>query len=70
MATLFRNAGWSGMAAAFRAASGLFNALLAVRLLGVENYGHIATILSLFVLYLSLNSSIFTALVVKLMSLL
>ncbi len=56
------------MAAAFRAASGLFNALLAVRLLGVENYGHIATILSLFVLYLSLNSSIFTALVVKLMS--
>ncbi len=69
MATLFHNASWSGASAAFRAASGLFNALLAVRLLGVDNYGHVATVLSLFVLYLSLNSSVFTALVVKLMSL-
>ena len=68
MATLFHNASWSGASAAFRAASGLFNALLAVRLLGVENYGYVATVLSLFVLYLSLNSSVFTALVVKLMS--
>ena len=68
VATLFRNASWSGASAAFRAASGLFNALLAVRLLGVDGYGHIATVLSLFVLYLSLNSSVFTALVVKLMA--
>lgn len=68
MATLFHNASWSGASAAFRAAAGLFNALLAVRLLGVDNYGHVATVLSLFVLYLSLNSSVFTALVVKLMS--
>ena len=68
MATLFRNAGWSGATAAFRAASGLINALLAIRLLGVGNYGHVATALSIFVLYLSLNSSIFTALVVKLMA--
>ena len=68
MATHFHNASWSGASAAFRAASGLFNALLAVRLLGVDNYGHVATALSLFVLYLSLNSSVFTALVVKLMS--
>lgn len=63
MATLFRNATWSGAAAAFRAASGLINALLAIRLLGVENYGHVATALSLFVLYLSLNSTVFTVLV-------
>ncbi len=68
MATLFRNAGWSGAAAGLRAASGLVNALLAIRLLGVVDYGHVATALSLFVLYLSLNSSIFTALVVKLMA--
>lgn len=67
MAKHFRNASWSGLAAAFRAASGLFNVLLAARLLGIENYGHVATLLSLFVLYLSLNSGVFTALVVKLM---
>ena len=68
MPTLFRNASWSGTTAAFRAASGLINALLAIRLLGVVDYGHVATVLSLFVLYLSLNTSIFTALVVKLMA--
>jgi len=68
MPALFRNASWSGASAALRAASGLINALLAIRLLGVADYGHVATLLSLFVLYLSLNSSIFTALVVKLMS--
>lgn len=68
MPTLFRNASWSGIAAGFRAASGLFNALLAVRLLGLETYGHVATLLSLFVLYLSLNSGFFTVLVVKLMA--
>ena len=56
------------MAAAFRAASGLINALLAIRLLGAVDYGHVATVLSIFVLYLSLNSSIFTTLVVKLMA--
>lgn len=64
----FRNASWSGFSASFRAVYGLLNALLAVRLLGVEAYGHVATLLSLFVLYLSLNSSIFTVLVVKLMA--
>ena len=69
MATLFRNASWSGAAAAFRAASGLINVLLAIRLLGIVDYGHVATALSLFVLYLSLNSSAFTVLVAKLMSL-
>jgi len=68
MATLFRNASWSGAAAAFRAASGLINTLLAIRLLGVVDYGHVATALSLFVLYLSLNSSVFTVLVAKLMA--
>ena len=67
-ATLFRNASWSGAAAAFRAASGLVNALLALRLLGVVAYGQVAAVLSLFVLYLSLNSSVFTVLVAKLMA--
>lgn len=67
MGTHFRNASWSGVAAAVRAAAGLLSALLAVRLLGVNHYGHVATWLSLFVLYLSLNSSVFTMLVVKLL---
>lgn len=62
----FRNASWGGLAAAARAATGLLGALLAVRLLGVGQYGHVATWLSLFVLYLSLNSSAFTMVVVKL----
>ena len=52
----------------FRAAAGLFNALLAVRLIGVENYGNVAVLLSLFMLYLSLNSSLFTVMVTRLMS--
>ena len=69
MATHFRNASWSGAAVAFRAATGLINALLAIRLLGVVDYGHVATALSLFVLYFSLNSSVFTVLVAKLMAL-
>ena len=64
----FRNASWSGLAAAIRAVTGLLSALLAVRLLGVGHYGHVATWLSLFVLYLSLNSSAFTMLVVKLVA--
>lgn len=67
-ATHFRNASWSGAAVAFRAATGLINALLAIRLLGVVDYGHVATVLSLFVLYFSLNSSVFTMLVAKLMA--
>lgn len=62
----FRNASWSGMAAAIRAGTGLLASLLAIRLLGVVQYGHVAMWLSLFVLYLSLNSSVLTMLVVKL----
>jgi O-antigen/teichoic acid export membrane protein len=64
----FRNASWSGLAAAIRAAAGLLSALLAIRLLGPSQYGHVATWLSLFVLYLSLNSSAFTMVVVNLMA--
>lgn len=68
MASHFRNASWSGTVTGFRALLGLANALLAVRLLGVERYGHIASLLSVFVLYLSLNTSLFTVLVTRLMS--
>jgi len=42
--------------------------LLAVRLVGVEGYGHLAALLSVFVLYLSLNTSLYTVLVTRLMS--
>ncbi|OJZ08052.1 MAG: hypothetical protein BGP20_04885 [Thiobacillus sp. 63-78] len=46
----------------------MVNALLAVRLVGVEGYGHLAALLSVFVLYLSLNTSLYTVLVTRLMS--
>lgn len=62
------NAGWSGFAAAFRAAYGLLNVLLAIRLLGAEPYGHFATLLAVFVFYASIGASMFTMLVVKLMA--
>jgi O-antigen/teichoic acid export membrane protein len=68
MASHFRNATWGGAVTGFRALSGLANALLAVRLVGVESYGHIAALLSVFVLYLSLNTSLYTVLVTRLMS--
>ena len=64
----FKNATWSGAVTGFRALSGMANALLAVRLLGVESYGHLAALLSVFVLYLSLNTSLYTVLVARLMS--
>ncbi len=67
MISLVRNATWSGLSAAIRATTGLFIALLAVRLLGAEHYGRMSTLLSLFVLFLSLNSSVFTVLVTRLM---
>ncbi len=64
--TLGRNATWSGFSAGVRAISGLMIALLAIRLLGGELYGQVVTLLSLYILYLSLNSSVFTILVAKL----
>ncbi len=69
MSNFARNATWGGFSAAVRAATGLFIALLAVRLLGGERYGQLATLLSLFVVYLALNASVFTVFVAKLMGL-
>ncbi len=69
MAMLFRNASWSGGAAAFRGVLALAHVLLAVRLLGVESYGYVAAVLSLFVVYLSLSLSMFTVVVVRLVAL-
>jgi len=63
------NASWSGISASFKAAYGLLNVLLAIRMLGADAYGSLATLLAWFVLYFSLNSSVFTMLVVKLMAL-
>lgn len=65
---LFRNASWSVVAAAYRSGAGLLSAFLAVRLLGVENYGNIATLISLFALCLGLISSVFIVMVAKLMA--
>ena len=63
-----QNASWSGAITGYRGLVGIANALLAVRLLGIENYGHVVTLLSIFVLYLSLNNSVYMAFVAKLMS--
>lgn len=65
---LFRNASWSGFAAAVRTATGLVSTVLAVRLLGGVLYGQLATMIALFALYLSLNSSIYTILATQLTS--
>lgn len=67
MKDLARNATWGASSAAVRAATGLSIALMAVRLLGGESYGQMVTLLSLFVVYLALNSSVFTVLVTRLM---
>lgn len=67
MKNLARNATWGASSAAVRAATGLSIALMAVRLLGGESYGQMVTLLSLFVVYLALNSSVFTVLVTRLM---
>jgi O-antigen/teichoic acid export membrane protein len=67
-ASHFTNATWSGISAAYRAFGGLLNALLAVRLVGVEGYGHLTAILSVFVLYLAINTSFYTTMVAGLMS--
>lgn len=62
------NASWGGVAAAFRAGYGLLNVVLIVRLLGPETYGKVAAPLSMFIFYCSLSTSLFTILVVRLMS--
>lgn len=65
----FRNASWGGVSAAIRSAVVMLSSLLALRLLGVSQYGHVATWLSLFILYLSLNTNVFTMLIVRLIDL-
>lgn len=64
---LFRNASWSAITSAYRSAAGLLSAFLAVRVLGVEDYGNIVTLISLFILFTSLVNSVFIILVAKLM---
>lgn len=67
MKSLARNATWGASSAAVRAATGLSIAVVAVRLLGGESYGQMVTLLSLFLVYLALNSSVFTVLVTRFM---
>jgi O-antigen/teichoic acid export membrane protein len=64
----FKNASWSSVATGLRAFIGLANALFAVRLVGVDGYGHLVTVLSIFVIYVSLNTNLYTVLVVRLAS--
>jgi O-antigen/teichoic acid export membrane protein len=65
----FRNASWGGVSAAIRSVVVMLTSLLALRLLGAPQFGQVATWLSLYILYLSLNSNAFTMLVVRLMAL-
>jgi O-antigen/teichoic acid export membrane protein len=64
--THFHNATWGALTACIRTASGMSSALLAIRLLGPDQYGHVVTWLSLYAIYLSLNSSAFTILMIDL----
>ena len=68
MSINFNNASWSSLVTGLRAVLGLANALLAVRLVGVEAYGQMVTVLSVFVIYLSLNTNLYTIVVIKLTS--
>lgn len=68
MHMLFRNASWNLAISAYRAGFGLLSAFLAVRLLGVDGYGNVVTLVSLFALYHSLVSGVFIVLVARLMS--
>jgi len=63
------NAIWGSTVSGIKTFTGLFTALFAVRLLGAEEYGQLVAILSLFVLYLGLNTSIFSILVTKIIAL-
>ena len=65
---LFKNASWSSLLIGIRAVTGLLSTLLAIRLLGPDQYGTIATYLSIFLIYLSLNSSFYTIVVIKLIA--
>lgn len=61
-----RNGGWHGAMAMVKTVLALLTSLLALRILGAVNYGYLATWMSLFLVYLSLNSNAFTILVVRL----
>lgn len=61
-----RNGGWHGAMTLIRSALALLTSLLALRILGTANYGYLVTWMSLFFVYLSLNSNAFTVLVVRL----
>ena len=63
------NAIWGGLFSGLKTSSGLISAIFAVKLLGSEDYGEIATLLAIFVLYLGLNNSIFSILVGKIYAL-
>ena len=63
------NAIWGGLFSGLKTSSGLISAIFAVKLLGSEDYGEIATVLAIFVLYLGLNNSIFSILVAKIYAL-
>ena len=63
----FENASWSGLSTGIKLIAGMVNILLAIKLIGAEAFGHLASWLSLFTFYLALNISVYVVLVIDLM---
>jgi O-antigen/teichoic acid export membrane protein len=66
MTSHFKNAVWGATVTGIRALFALANPIFAVKLLGVAPYGYLMTILSIFVIYVSLASALFSVIVVRL----
>lgn len=66
--SMLKNASWNLIISAYRAAIGLLSAFLAVRILGTSDYGNVATLVSLFALYVTFSAGVFVVLVAKLMA--
>lgn len=67
-ASLVRNASWNAIVVGYRAATNMASVFLAARLLGPATYGHLATMLAFFTLYVSFASGTFVALVPRLIA--
>lgn len=60
MPSLFKNASWGGVSAAVRLVFGMANLFLAIRLAGATEYGYVALMLSVAMIYLTFINSIHT----------
>jgi O-antigen/teichoic acid export membrane protein len=63
--SLFRNASWGGASASVRLVFGLSTLLLSIRLVGAENYGYLALMVSVATFYVALVNSVNTIAVTR-----